>query len=122
MQSPKTNLLYVVHKCHANTVANWAKENMASTWKPDLPGASSNKEAANLPLSHLVIPLVLSDKIKLHLQAEHSSCPPREFRPEQDILPVTCSCGAGWKQYNKEYHVGTYYTVSFVSSTKVFYR
>ena len=111
-----------MNKCHANTVANWVKENMASTWKPEVPGASLDKEATNLLFSHLAIPLVLSNEIRQHLQSEHSSSPPSEFHPEQHLLPLSCSCGAGWKQYDEEYHVGTYYTISFVSCAKVFYR
>jgi hypothetical protein len=95
---------------------------MANTWKPDIPGASSDKEAATLPLSHLAIPLVLPNDIRNHLRAEHSSSPPSDFHPEQHVLPASCSCGAGWKQYDEEYRVGTYYTVSFVSRAKVFYR
>lgn len=94
---------------------------MDSAWKPDVPGASSDNEP-NLPLSHLAIPLVLPKKIREHLQSEHSSSPPSEYHPEQQLLPLSCSCGAGWKQYDEEYRVGTYYTVSFVSSVKVFYR
>ncbi len=95
---------------------------MAGTWKPDAPGASSDKEAGKLPLSHLAIPLDLSNDIRKHLHAEHSSSPPSCFRPEQDLLPETCGCGAGWKQYDEEYRVGTYYTVTFVSTVKVFFR
>jgi len=95
---------------------------MAGTWKPDTPGASSDKEAGNLPLSHLAIPLDLENDIREHLHAEHSSSPPSNFHPEQHLMPVTCGCGAGWKQYDEEYRVGTYYTVSYVSRVKVFYR
>lgn len=95
---------------------------MAGCWKPDTPGASSDKEARNLPLSHVAIPLKLPNDVRKHLHAEHSSSPPSEFHPEQNLLPSTCDCGAGWKQYDEEYRVGTYYTVSFVSRVKVFYR
>lgn len=95
---------------------------MDKTWKPDTPGASSDKESGKLPLSHLAIPLDLSDDIRKHLHMEHCSSPPSTFRPEQHLLPATCSCGAGWKQYDEEYCVGSYYTVSFVSRVKVYYR
>lgn len=95
---------------------------MGNSWKPDIPGASSDKESANLPLSHLAIPLVLPNDVRMHLQAEHVSSPPSEFHPEKHLLPATCSCGAGWRQFDELYREGTYYTVTFVSKAKVFHR
>lgn len=95
---------------------------MPSSWQPDIPGAASDKEATNLPLSHLAIPVVLPNSVRIHLQAEHVSSPPSEYHPEKHLLPSCCNCGAGWKQYDEEYRIGTYYTVSFVSSVRVYYR